>query len=189
MIRALYTAASGMNAMAHAVEAMYAREVSPVATAAADEAIRALVRALPAIIRAPRDLDARTRALAGAHLAGLALQLSAMGLHHRICHVLGGTFGLPHAETHAAVLPHVAAFNAPAAAEAMRRVAAALGATNASAGLAALDTTLGLTSSLSVLGLRAADIDRAAALVVATPCENPRPVGEADVRELLQAAL
>ena len=183
------SAASGMNAIAHAVEALYAREASPLATAAAEGAIRALGRALPVVTRTPRDLAARTLALCGAHLAGVALQLSTMGLHHKICHVLGGTFGLPHAPTHAAVLPLVAAFNATAAPEAMGRVADALGVGDAPAGLRALNQALGLTSSLSALGLRAEDVSRAASLVVSTPYENPRAVSEADVRTLLFAGL
>ena len=116
------SAASGMNAMAHAVEAMYAPNASPIAAAAADEAIRTLARALPSVVAAPRDLDARALALRGAHAAAVALELAPMGLHHKLCHVLGG-FGLPHAATHAALLPHVVAFNAPAAPEAMARIA------------------------------------------------------------------
>lgn len=183
------SAASGMNAVAHAVEAMYASEASPIAAAAADEALRALSRALPQVVARPDDIEARALALGGAHAAGVALELAAMGLHHKICHVLGGTFGLPHGPTHAAVLPHVAAFNAPAAPEAMARVAAALDVPDAAAGLAALVRALGLSASLGALGLRAGDIDRAAALVAASAYANPRPATEDDVRMLLRTAL
>jgi maleylacetate reductase len=183
------SAASGMNAIAHAVEAMYAPDVNPLAIAAADDALRSLAAALPIVFARPGDMDARTLAQRGAHVAGVALELAAMGLHHKICHVLGGTFGLPHAETHAAVLPRVVAFNAPAAPEAMARIAAAIGADEAASGLAALDQALGLTMSLAKLGLRREDVDRAAALVAAAPYRNPRPATEEDVRALLRDAL
>jgi alcohol dehydrogenase class IV len=186
---AAVSAASGMNAMAHAVEATYAAGAGPVAVAAAEEAIRALARALPAIAARPDDRDARTLALRGAHAAGVALELAAMGLHHKICHVLGGTFGLPHAPTHAAVLPHVAAFNAAAAPEAMARVARALDAADAPRGLHALNRTLGLSATLGSLGFHAADVDRAADLVTAAAYANPRPVTSGDVQAILRAAL
>jgi maleylacetate reductase len=183
------SAASGMNAIAHAVEAMYAADAGPVATSAADKAIRLLAQALPRIVARPRDLDARTAALQGAHAAGVALNLASMGLHHKICHVLGGTFGLPHALTHAAVLPHVVAFNAAEAPLAMERIADALGSDDAATGLAALNRTLGLTSTLTDLGLRAEDVNRSAALIVSSSYANPRPVNETDVRALLLAAM
>lgn len=183
------SAASGMNAIAHAVEAMYAPNVSPLATAAADDALRALSRALPAVVARPEVVDARTFALRGAHTAGIALELASMGLHHKICHVLGGTFGLPHAPTHAAILPRVVAFNTPAAPAAMARIADAISADDAAIGLATLNRTLGLTMSLGALGLRRGDIDRAAELVVAGTYPNPRTASREDVRDLLRDAL
>lgn len=182
------SAASGMNAMAHAVEAAYAPHANPVASAAADEAIRTLARALPSVVANPNDLDARTIALCGAHAAAMALELSPMGLHHKLCHVLGG-FGLAHAATHAALLPHVVAFNAPAAPEAMARIAAALGVNEAAAGLRALNHSLGLTMSLGALGLKPADVDRAAAAVAAATFPNPRDATAGAVRQLLLDAL
>ena len=183
------SAASGMNAIAHAVEAMYAADAGPIATSAADKAIRLLARALPRVVTRLDDLEARTQALQGAHAAGVALSLASMGLHHKICHVLGGTFGLPHALTHAAVLPHVVAFNAPEVPLAMERIADALGAEDAATGLAALNRTLGLNSTLADLGLRAADVNRSAALIVSSSYANPRPVNESAVRALLLSAL
>ena len=183
------SAASGMNAIAHAVEAMYAADAGPIATSAADQAIRLLASALPRIVARLDDLDARTMALQGAHAAGVALGLASMGLHHKICHVLGGTFGLPHALTHAAVLPHVVAFNAPAAPLAIDRVADALGAKDAADGLLALNRTLGLHSTLRDLRLRDQDLDRAADLITASSYANPRPVTAADVRTLLVQAM
>ncbi len=183
------SAASGMNAVAHAAEAMYAAHAGPVALAAAESALRLLGRALPLVAVRPSDLDARGQAMRGAHAAGVSLELAAMGLHHKICHVLGGTFDLPHAETHAAVLPHVIAFNALAAPEAIARAAAALGVENAARGLHALNERLGLTSSLGALGLRREDVPKAARLVAATPYANPRTATEEDIRELLNEAL
>jgi alcohol dehydrogenase class IV len=180
------SAASGMNAMAHAVEAMYAVDASDATTSRAESAIRMLAQALPRIYATPSDLEARTLAMRGAHAAGHALQHASMGLHHKICHVLGGTFGLPHAPTHAAVLPRVVAFNGPAAPEAMNRIAAALGTSDAADGLHALNQTLGLTMSLSELGLRTEDIPRAAELVASSPYNNPRQAFAADVALLLQ---
>jgi len=186
---AAVSAASGMNAIAHAVEAMYAAGAGPIATAAAEDGLRSLARALPHVVDSPDDLDVRTLALRGAHAAGVALQLATMGLHHKVCHVLGGTFGLPHAETHAAVLPHVVAFNAPAAPEAMARVAAALGAEDAAEGLRSLNRTLGLSMSLASLGFRRSDVARASDLVVSGAYVNPRPVTADDVRALLDSAM
>jgi maleylacetate reductase len=186
---ALTSAASGMNAIAHAVEALYAAAAGPVATAAAVDAIGVLALALPGVVAHPDDLTARTAALRGAHAAGVALNLAAMGLHHKICHVLGGTFGLPHAETHAAVLPHVVRFNAAAAPAALARAASALGVANAADGLDALNHALGLETSIAALGFAAADVDRAAALVASSAYANPRPATAGDVRALLRGAL
>jgi maleylacetate reductase len=171
---------SALNAAAHAVEALYAPDASPLVALAAAEGLRALAAAAPRVVRAPADLAARTEALYGAWLAGLALGASTMGLHHKLCHVLGGAFGLPHAETHAVVLPHAAAYNAPAAAAAMAAAAGALGAGDAPAALHALAADVaaatGAPASLRALGLREADLDRAAAAAAAHPYPNPRPV-------------
>ena len=183
------SAASGVNAIAHAVEAMYAADAGPIATSAADKAIRLLANALPRIMARLDDLEARSAALQGAHAAGVALGLASMGVHHKICHVLGGMFGLPHALTHAAVLPHVVAFNAPAAPLAMDRIAEALGSAEAAAGLAALNRTLGLRATLGDLGLREEDVNRSASLIVSSSYTNPRPVTIEDVRDLLMRAL
>lgn len=183
------SAASGMNAIAHAVEAMYAVDAGPKATRAADAAIRFLADALPRIVIRLDDLDARTKAMQGAHAAGLALGLASMGLHHKICHVLGGTFGLPHALTHAAVLPHVVAFNAPEVPLAMARIGEALGVRDPAAGLTDLNRTLGLNATLTDLGLKPSDVNRSAALIVSSSYTNPRPVSLDDVRALLMRAL
>jgi maleylacetate reductase len=183
------SAASGMNAIAHAVEALFAADADHLATAAADQAIRSLGQSLPVVVADPENVEAREVVLTGAHLAGVALQHASMGLHHKICHVLGGVFGLPHAATHAAVLPFVVAFNAASAPDAATRIAEALGAADAADGLRSLNRRLNLTASLADLGLRREDLDRAAALVAETSYPNPREATKDDVRTLLDQAM
>jgi maleylacetate reductase len=183
------SAASGMNAMAHAVEALYATNASPMALAIAEEAARLLNASLPRVVASPGDRDARCDALAGAYLAGRSLDLAAMGLHHRLCHILGGTFGLPHAQTHAALLPYVLAFNAPAVPAAMERLARAVGANDAVQAIATLGHTLGVAVPLSMLGFHAPDIERATDEATAKPYANPRKVERQDVQRILTMAL
>jgi alcohol dehydrogenase class IV len=141
------------------------------------------------VVAGPEDREARSDALYGAWLAACCLGAVAMGLHHKLCHALGGGFGLPHAETHAVVLPYAAAFNAPAAPAAMSRVARALGAEDAAAALWGLGRRLGAPPSLAALGLRGADLDRAVALATGAPYPNPRPITPEGVRRLLEDAL
>lgn len=182
------TATSGMNAMAHAVEALYAENANPVISLLAAQAIAVLAEALPRIIRDPRDYQARSDALYGAWACGTCLGAVGMALHHKLCHTLGGSFGLPHAETHTVVLPHAAAFNAPAAPEAMARVAHALGATDAAQGLFELAGKLGAPRSLREIGMPEGGLDQAADLAVASPYWNPRTIERAPIRALLQDA-
>lgn len=182
------SAASGMNAMAHAVEALYAANASDEVLTWAEDAARGLAVGLPEVVLRPRDLDARERVMRAAHLAGAALGQASMGLHHRLCHVLGGAFNLPHALTHAVLLPHVAAFNAPAAPEAMRRLAGALGVDDAPAGLAALNQRLGIRIGLGELGLERDDIVRVAKLATEGSYPNPRPVTTEAVRGVIERA-
>jgi maleylacetate reductase len=187
------TAASGFNALAHAVEGLYAPGASPVAALAATEAVRVLARALPAAVARPGDLDARGRALYGAYLAGSVLATAGTALHHKLCHVLGGTFGLDHAATHAVVLPYVAAFNARAAPEALAQVAAALGGSadplEATGRLRDLAEAVGAPTSLAAIGMPAEGLDQAAELAVAAVgTANPRTVDRDGMRALLQAA-
>ncbi len=182
------SAASGMNAIAHAVEASYAPDANPVSALLAWDAIRRLSDSLPVIVSDPENLEARIEAFTGAHLAGRALDMTSMGLQHKLAHVLAGSFGMPHAETHAALLPCVVAFNAPAAQEAMDMVAEGLRTDDAVAGIAELARTLE-TPTLHELGFNASMIPRAAALAVRSSYTNPRPVGDEDVRALLTRAL
>ena len=182
------SAASGMNAIAHCVEALYAHDGSPIVSLMAEEGVRALAAALPVIVENPSDMRARSEALYGAWLAGVSLGTAGMALHHKLCHTLGGSFDLPHAETHAIVLPHAARYNRDAAPEAMARVARALGAPNAPGGLYDLEAKLGLKMRLSEIGMREADLERAARIATESPYPNPRPVEYQGVLALLRGA-
>ncbi|UDM53878.1 maleylacetate reductase [Cupriavidus sp. MP-37] len=185
------SAASGMNAMAHAVEAMYAEDANPVVSLMAEESIRALAGALPAIVQRPHDIEARSRAQYGAWLAGVCLGTVGMAIHHKLCHTLGGTFNLPHAQTHAAMLPHTAHYNHAAAPRALQRVARALGgerAPDAGPLLFRLNQSLGIAAALSTIGMPEHGLDAAATLACTNPYYNPRPVGRDAVRALLERA-
>jgi len=179
------SATSGINAIAHAVEALYARDRNPVISLMAQEGIRTLAQALPRICIQPDDRAARTDALYGAWLSGICLGAVGMALHHKLCHTLGGTFDLPHAETHTIVLPHAAAYNRDAAPEAMARVARAIGAEDAAEGLYDLAVAVGAKTALKDIGMAETDIDRITDLVTQNPYYNPRPVTRDGVRALL----
>jgi maleylacetate reductase len=180
--------ASGLNALAHAAEGLYARDANPVTSLMAEEAIAALARGIPAIFRDGDNADGRDDMLYGCWLAGSVLGNVGMALHHKLCHTLGGTFNLPHAQTHAIVLPHALAYNAAAAPQAMRRIARALGTDSAALGVYELARRHGAPLALSGLGLRAADLDRAAEIACANPYWNPRPIELHAIRSLLQDA-
>jgi alcohol dehydrogenase class IV len=182
------TVTSGLNAIAHAAEGLYAFDGNPIVSLMAEEGIRAIAAALPRLSIDPVDLDARSDALYGAWLCGSVLGAVAMGLHHKLCHTLGGSFNLPHAEVHTVVLPHALAYNAAHAPEAMRRIARALGTESAAAGLFDLAERLGVPVALKDIGMPADGLDRAADLAVQTPYPNPRPLERAAIRELLQHA-
>jgi maleylacetate reductase len=173
--------ASGLNALAHGVEAFWAPRRNPVSTAVAEEGIAAIAAGLRG--DDPADL------LRGAWLTASAFAVTGSGLHHKLCHVLGGTYDLPHARTHAVVLPHVLAFNAPGAPDAVARMARALGVTDAVRGLRPLADAMGVPRGLRELGLPEDRIEEAAALTEpAVPDDNPVPVGGGALRRLVRAA-
>lgn len=182
------TGTSGINAIAHAVEALYAQDRNPIVSLMAEEGIRALSGALPRIVQSPSDREARTGALYGAWLCGSCLGAVGMALHHKLCHTLGGSFDLPHAETHTVVLPHAAAYNAAAAPEALARVARALGVADGPQGLFDLAGRVGAVRALKDLGMAEAGIDQAADLAVKNPYWNPRPIDRAAIRNLIARA-
>jgi maleylacetate reductase len=180
---------SGINAVAHCVEALYAQDANPVTSLEAEEGIRALARSLPVVIQDPSDLGARADAQYGAWLAGMSLGAVGMSIHHKLCHTLGGSFNLPHAETHAVILPHATAYNRAAASEAMRRVERALGSvSDAAEGLFDLNLRVGAPTSLREIGMPADGLDRAARLATDNPYYSPRPIEYEPVRELLERA-
>jgi maleylacetate reductase len=182
------SAASGMNAIAHGVEALYAHDANPISMRFAEEGIHALASALPRVIAAPADLDARSDALYGAWLAGASFATTSLGVHHKLCHVLGGTFNLPHAETHSIVLPHAIRYNRDAAPDARKRIARALGAAEAATGMYDLELRLGLRMKLSEIGMPADGLERAAKIATESPYPNPRPPVYQEVLTLLEHA-
>ncbi len=184
------TVTSGLNAIAHAAEGLYAHDGNPITALMAEEGIRATAAALPHLLKDPRDVAARGDALYGAWLCGTVLGAVAMGLHHKLCHTLGGSFNLPHAEVHTVVLPHALAYNAAQAPEAMARITRALGGrgTSAAQGVFDLASRHGAPVALKDIGMPADGLDRAADLAVQTPYPNPRPLEHAAIRALLQRA-
>lgn len=182
------TVTSGINAIAHAAEALYARDSNPVTALMAEEGIRALAHALPAILAKPDDRKARSEALYGAWLCGVCLGNVGMALHHKLCHTLGGTFDLPHAETHTIVLPHALAYNRPAVPDAMTRIARAIGTDDAAQGLYDLAGRLSTKLALRDIGMPESGIDKAADLAVTNAYWNPRPLERGAIRDLIARA-
>lgn len=182
------TVTSALNAMAHAAEGLYAQNRSPISTLMALEGIRAFRDGLPKVLKTPDDLTARGETLYGAWLCGTVLGTVGMALHHKLCHTLGGSFDLPHAETHAVILPHAIAYNQRAAAAELAPLAEILGAATPGAGLYDFAVRMGAPLALRDLGMKESDLDRAAEIAVQNPYWNPRPIEQAAIRHLLQAA-
>lgn len=179
---------SGINAIAHAAEGLYARDGNPVIALMAEEGIAALARALPTICAHPDDTAARSDALYGAWLCGTVLGSVGMALHHKLCHTLGGTFNLPHAATHTIVLPYALAYNAKAAPDAMKRIARAIGHDDAPGCVYELAGANGAPAGLREIGMNEDDLDRAARTACANPYWNPREIEYTAIRALLQDA-
>jgi maleylacetate reductase len=196
---------SGLNALAHCVDSLWAPRADPINQAIAAEGIRALAAGLPRIAADPSGIAGRETALYGAYLAAVSFASAGSGLHHKICHVLGGTFNLPHAETHATVLPYVLALNGPAAPHAAERLAAALragipgaparepGTEPAEEALVLLNNlrrTLGAPRALGDYGFSAAGIPEAVERILkVVPASNPAAATEENISALLRAAL
>ncbi|OOY15712.1 maleylacetate reductase [Thioclava sp. DLFJ4-1] len=179
--------ASGLNAMAHAVEALYAPDANPVTSLMAVEGLRALKSALPRIVETPEDRDARADALYGSWLCGTVLGAVAMSLHHKLCHTLGGGFDMPHAETHAILLPHTAAYNAEAASAQLARATELFGG-DLGGGLHDFARSVGAPLALADFDLRESDLARAADMAVQNPYKNPRDVTRDGILDLLTRA-
>ncbi len=177
---------SGINAIAHAVEALYAKDRNPVISLMAEEGVRALARSLPVIHERPHDRESRSDALYGAWLCGACLGSVGMALHHKLCHVLGGLFDLPHSDTHSVILPHAVAYNSQAAPEAMARIAAALGVEHAASGLYELNVRLEAPTSLAEIGMPESGIEAAVDQAAGSdPYWNPAPIERDRIRDLL----
>lgn len=179
---------SGINAIAHAVEALYSRDRNPVISLMAAEGIRALCAALPTIARDPIDLAAREQAQYGAWLCGICLGAVGMALHHKLCHTLGGSFDLPHAETHTIVLPHALAYNAPAVPEAMAVLREATGNDDPALALQRLAVAVGAPLGLHELGMAESDIGKAVRIAMSNPYWNPRPLEPEALHATLRSA-
>ncbi|KAH8131184.1 hypothetical protein FP744_10000508 [Trichoderma asperellum] len=184
------SATSGLNAMAHAVEALYAQDANPITSVFAIKGIQTLARSLPKVMQNPKDIEARSDALLGAWFCGKCLAGASVALHHKLCHVLGGTFNLPHAETHAIILPHALAYIAPSIPEIVKELSNIIPESNGDAvgGLNKLLSKLQITYSLKDLGLKEEDIEVAVDNLLKKPFWNPRPVERDPIRELLKRA-
>lgn len=182
------TGPSGMNALAHCIEALYGPQANPVTSTLAEEGIRALAGGLPHVVEHGDDLDARASVLYGAYLAGATLAVAGTSVHHKIAHILGGTWDLPHGRLHAILLPHTVAFAAPAVPDAMARAARALEVSDVPAGLFDLLRTLEITPKLTAVGMPAAAFDQAVDAVVEGRPPSPRPVERAAAAAMLRGA-
>lgn len=184
------SATSGVNAIAHAVEALYAKNKNPIISLLALEGTKSLAESLPEIIQNPQSQPAREKAQYGAWLCGVCLGSSSMALHHKLCHTLGGSFNLPHAETHTIVLPHALSYNAPAIPDAMEKLASVLPGSegDATKGLNVLLEKLQVKRALKDYGMKEEDIDKAAEIAVSNQYPNPRKVEKEPIRELIRRA-
>jgi len=181
---------SGINAMAHAVEGLYAENANPITSIMAEESIRALAQGLPLVRQNPGDLETRSQTLYGAWLAATVLSTVGMALHHKLCHVLGGSFNMPHAEVHTVILPQATAYNAGHAPAAMRAIGRALGAdpTDAAGAIFDLSRSMAAPTSLRDLNFAKAQLSEAAAIASQNPYFNPRPITREGILELLERA-
>ena len=176
---------SGVNAIAHCVEALYAPDSNPITSLIAEEGISALSSCLPTVVNEPRNKDARAKALYGAYLAGCALGAVGVSLHHKLCHTLGGSFNLPHADVHTIILPYAARYNTEAAPEAMQRICRAMGTEDAAQGLYDLNRSIGAKSGLKDIGFEEKDIEKCADIATQNPYANPAPITKDGIIKLL----
>ncbi len=182
------TVTTGMNSLAHAVEALYPQTPNPVAFALAREALCAHRDGLPDAAQKPNDIEARSRALYAGFLGGLLIGMTGIALHHRLCHVLGGLFDLPHGETNSVVLAHVVAYNASAAPDAARVISEVFGDPDPARAVDVFARRIGAPTSLREIGMPEEGIEAAVRATLARPGWNPRLPEEAGLRELVRAA-
>jgi maleylacetate reductase len=182
------TVTSALNAIAHAMEGFYAPDRHPITEALSRDAMVAFRDALPVLTKDPQDKEARAKALYAAWGCSVTLGHVTMALHHKLAHVLGGSFGLPHAETHAVLLPHTTAYNEPAVGGLLNPIAETFGHGSAGAGLWHFAKSVHAPLRLADLGLTEPDLDRATEIATKNPYANPRPISRDGIRQLLQQA-
>ncbi len=181
-----FAAASGVNAIAHSAEALYAKNTNPLVNLMAAEGISMLHEALPKVVANPEDREGRFNALYGAWLCSIVQGQVSMALHHKICHALGGSFNLPHADIHANVLPHAIAYNSKAAVAAVETIANSIGNQNAALGLYNFNLEIGVYTSLKDLGMPESGIEVIVDQIMNTPYWNPRKMNRGALTKLLQ---
>ena len=179
---------SAFNAIAHAVEALYALDGNPIISLMAEEGVRTIVNALPKLMQTPHESSVRSDLLYGAWLCSCCLGATTMGLHHKLCHVLGGLFDLPHAPTHTIVLPYALAFNAPAVPAAMSRLSRAMNHDDPVHSLFALQRACKVPRALRDIGMPKDGVANAVAQAIANPYANPRRVEADALKSLLECA-
>lgn len=182
------TVTSALNAMAHAAEGLYAQNRSPISTLMAIEGLRAFRDSLPQVLAAPDNLRARGETLYGAWLCGTVLGQVGMALHHKLCHTLGGSFDLPHAETHAVILAHAIHYNAAAVPDLLAPITQIFGGTSPGMAIYNFAAAMKAPQALRDLGMKESDLDAAADIATQNPYWNPRPITRPEIRALLQAA-
>ncbi|KAF3933052.1 hypothetical protein ABW20_dc0107301 [Dactylellina cionopaga] len=186
------SATSGVNAIAHAVEALYSSTANPITILLALEGIKSLANSLPTIVKDPGNATARSQALYGAWLCASCLGTVGMALHHKLCHTLGGSFNLPHAETHTIVLPHALAYNSTAIpSDMLAKLADALPESDGDPvnGLNILLNKLGVKRALKDYGMKEEDVEKAAEIATSNPYYNPREIKKAEIQELIRRAV
>ncbi|QRP48857.1 maleylacetate reductase [Amycolatopsis sp. FDAARGOS 1241] len=179
---------SAVNALAHAIEALYSAQANPIVDGWALDAISGIGKGLRHVIGEPTNVEVRSDLLRGAWLAGMCLASVGMGLHHKLCHVLGGSFGLPHAITHTVILPHVMRYNSSATSEVMWRIGGALDVPDAPAGVFDLIKQADGPTSLRELGFDFGSLSEVADQVIASPYPNPKPLTREGILGLLTQA-
>lgn len=182
------TATIGMNSLAHCVEGLYPKQPDAVAALLAEEGIRRHALGLERSVQAPDDLEARSEAMFGGYLGGVVIRITGLAIHHRICHVLGGHYGIAHGDSNSVILPQATAYNAAAAPAAMAAIRRALGVGDAACGLFDLAVRMGAPTDLRSLGMPASDIPACAEEIVRTLKYNPRPADVPSVIRLLDNA-
>lgn len=179
---------SGLNAMAQAVVNIATDNLNPIVTSMAIEAVRNISAYLPKIITDPMNIEARSKVLLGASLAGAALGTGTTSLHHKLCHTFGGTFNTPHAETHAVLLAHCVAYNASATKEGTHKVAQAMNVADAALGIYDLAKAVGAPTTLKEIGIEYDDLGKAVSVAMEMSMVNPEPVTAERLRQLLENA-